>query len=292
MHFSNTPVVLAAATAFSLVSAVNITPTTDANTLAKALLGPGIKLTSATFQGYDGGSGTFTGGPQGVPDAIVLTTGDVTHPNPPSSEGLAQNVPGFARCDALSGGTSYDAAVLTLQVELQSGYGGFSSKFVFATDEYPEYVGSQFNDVFGIWVDGTQIAFDNKNSPITVNGPFFKSGEVLTPPGSGTTYGGSSQLLQAGYASTAGSHTVEIAVCDIADRIRDSAVFLTLSGCTDAAACNNGTTVASNSTTTPSGNSTGYYTSTTPAPTATGGNNGGQVRSLFLSSSFHLPLIT
>ncbi|KAH0548130.1 hypothetical protein GP486_008141, partial [Trichoglossum hirsutum] len=241
---------LAAAASIVLTgaSALTVTPSGDANKLANAILGPGLTLISASFQGAASGSGTYTDGPLGIRDSAILTTGDALHPNPPSSEGTTQNLPGFARCDALSGGTSFDAAVLTLEVSLQEGFPGFFSQFVFASDEYPEYVGSEFNDVFGIWVNGTQIAFDDSHAPITINGPFFSSGNVLTPPLSGA-YGGSTPLLQAGLASQPGVYTVEIAVCDVSDYIRDSAVFVTLSACSDAASCKNGTVIAPNTTT-------------------------------------------
>jgi hypothetical protein len=241
---------LAAVTAAVLTgaSALSVTPTGDATTLANAILGPGLTLISATFQGASTGSGTYTSGPLGIRDSAILTSGDALHPNAPSTPGTTQDLPGFGRCDTLSGGDSFDAAVLTLEVSLAEGFPGFFSQFIFASDEYPEYVGSDFNDVFGIWVNGTQIAFDDTGAPITVNGPFFSSGNVLTPPTSGA-YGGSTPLLQAGLASAPGVYTVEIAVCDVADYIRDSAVFVTLSGCSDAASCKNGTVIAPNTTT-------------------------------------------
>jgi hypothetical protein len=252
----------AAAVAITGASAANITPTGDANTLANALLGPGITLVSASFQGDPAGSGTYTDGPLGIKNSIILTSGDALHPYGPSTEGTAQNLPGFYRCDDLSGGTSFDAAVLTLHVTLDTGYQGFYSQFVFASDEYPDYVGSAFNDVFGIWVDGTQIAFDDSGAPITINGPFFSSGNVLTPPASGP-YGGSTPLLQSGYASNPGAHVIEIAVCDVADYIRDSAVFITLSGCDNTDNCKNGTHIASTTSAPPYATSSGYNSSTT-----------------------------
>ncbi|KAH0543249.1 hypothetical protein FGG08_002413 [Glutinoglossum americanum] len=240
-----------AAVALTGVSAANITPTGDANTLANAILGPGVSLISASFQGAATGSGTYTDGPLGIKDAAILTSGDALHPYDPSTSGTEQDLPGFGRCDDLSGGVSFDAAVLTMEVELDEGYPGFFSQFVFASDEYPEYVGSDFNDVFGIWINGTQIAFDDTGAPITINGPFFSGANVLTPPASGP-YGGSTPLLQAGFASLPGYYLVEIAVCDVADYIRDSAVFITLSGCSDGAACKNGTVISPPSNTTTS----------------------------------------
>lgn len=232
------------------VSALSITPTGNADTLAKAILGnsPGIKLVSASYAGSPDSSGTYTDGPMGIRDAAVLTSGNAvdTIIGPTTSNkdiGEEKGTPGSPLCSSLAGGAaSFDAAVLTMQVELLSGYSGFFSEFIFASEEYPEWVGSKFNDVFGIFVDGTQIAFDTTNSPITINGPFFMSNQVIVPPASGSSFDGSTPLLKSGHVTTPGTHKIEIAICDISDELRDSSVFITLGACTGE--CKSGTTVS------------------------------------------------
>jgi len=230
------------------VSGLAVTPTGNADTLAKAILGssPGIKLVSASYAGSPDSAGTYTDGPQGIRNAAVLTSGDAvdtvgsgTNVDISKSKGTA----GSALCSSLAGGaTSYDAAVLTMNVELLSGFTGFFTEFIFASEEYPEWVGSQFNDVMGIYVDGKQIAFDSENAPITINGPFFKSDKVLVPPASGSNFDGSTPILKSGHVAPTGAHKIEIAICDIADRLRDSSVFVTLGACTGE--CKEGTTVS------------------------------------------------
>ncbi|KAG0136695.1 hypothetical protein HOY82DRAFT_598947 [Tuber indicum] len=231
------------------VSGLSITPTGNADTLAKAILGssPGIKLVSASYSGSPDSSGTYTDGPQGIRNAAVLTSGDAvdTIIAAGSSEDIskAKGTAGSTLCSALAGGaSSYDAAVLTMNVELLSGFTGFFTEFIFASEEYPEWVGSQFNDVMGIYVDGKQIAFDDTGAPITINGPFFMSDKVLVPPSSGSNYDGSTPILKSGHVASTGAHKIEIAICDIADRLRDSSVFVTLGACTGE--CKEGTTVS------------------------------------------------
>ncbi|PWW78883.1 hypothetical protein C7212DRAFT_275149 [Tuber magnatum] len=231
------------------VSGLAINPTGDANTLAQAILGssPGIKLVSASYAGAPDSSGTYTDGPLGIRNAAVLTSGNAVDTIIGSGTGgdisKAKGTAGSPLCSALADGTSsYDAAVLTLNVELLSGFTGFFTEFIFSSEEYPEWVGSKFNDVMGIYVDGKQIAFDDTGAPITINGPFFKSDKVLVPPGSGSSFDGSTPILKSGHVAPTGAHKIEIAICDIADRLRDSSVFVTLGACTGE--CKEGTTVS------------------------------------------------
>lgn len=231
------------------VSGLAVTPTGDANTLAQAILGssPGIKLVSASYAGSPDSSGTYTDGPQGIRNAAVLTSGNavdtIIGPGSDADISKSKGTAGSPLCSALAGGaSSYDAAVLTMNVELLSGFTGFFTEFIFASEEYPEWVGSQFNDVMGIYVDGKQIAFDSTGAPITINGPFFMSDKVLVPPGSGSSFDGSTPILKSGHVAPTGAHKIEIAICDIADRLRDSSVFVTLGACTGE--CKEGTTVS------------------------------------------------
>lgn len=218
----------------SFVSSLSVTPTNNADDLAKAVLGTtGLTLKSATYSGAAGASGIFTDGPQSIRNAAVLTTGRAT--DTISKAGEVENIDGVANggsgsptlCGQLANGApSFDAAILTMEVELATGYDGFEAQFVFTTEEYPEWIGSEFNDAFGVYVDGKQVAFDDTGAPITVNGPFFSSGTVITPPQSGSSYNGSTPLLRSGAPASPGTHKIEIAICDVSDRIYDSGVFI------------------------------------------------------------------
>ncbi|KAH0604630.1 uncharacterized protein H6S33_006298 [Morchella sextelata] len=262
-----------AALAFATTNALIVTPTDDATALANAVLGPGITLVSATYSGASGSSGTYTDGPLGIRDSIVMTSGNAidTVPGPGTSEELSKdrNTAGSALCQSLNGGVqTYDAAVLSMDVILETGYAGFFSEFVFASEEYPEWVGSDFNDVFGIWIDGKQIAVDSTGAPVTINGGFFSSADVVTPPASGSSFDGSTPLLRAGGSVIApGAHTIQVAICDTADSLLDSSVFLALGACTDAENCKTGAVkappVTSTSTTSTSTTSMSVISNTT-----------------------------
>lgn len=225
-----------AALAFaSTASCLSVTPSNDPNALAKALLGDGITLVSATYTGSIASSGLYTHGPLGIRDSIVLTTGDAVDVIPgPGTAGevsKSKGTPGNPMCNSLDGGiTTYDGAVLSMNVILGPKYVGFSSEFIYTTEEYPEWTGSKFIDPFGIYIDGHQIAFNPNGNPINSDGAYFSS-SALTPPASGSSMDGSTPRLWSGYDAAPGAHKIDIVICDTGDGLMDSAVFVAIDAC-------------------------------------------------------------
>ncbi|KAI6780273.1 uncharacterized protein J7T54_003052 [Emericellopsis cladophorae] len=205
--------------------------------LANGLFGPGIDVVSASFVGGSVGAGLFTNGPSEVLNAgLVLSSGDATSPATKGAStevaSVQLNQPGNAICNDLAGLTTFDATVLTINVLLDPALAGFSAYFQFASEEYPEYVGSGFNDVLYILIDGEQIAIDTTGAPITINGPFFSGPNVLLPSDSGNDFRGSTPVLQANFPTTLREHTIEIGVCDGGDGAFDSAGLFKILACT------------------------------------------------------------
>ena len=107
--------------------------------------------------------------------------------------------------------------------------------FRFLSDEYPEYVGSAFNDAFiaeldeSTWTtDGSQIsapgnfAFDPAGNEISINAAGATS---VRPENSiGTTFDGATPLLRAATPLTPGPHSLYLSLFDQGDAILDSAV--------------------------------------------------------------------
>ena len=130
-----------------IVSAFSVSPTGDAATLANAALDNGFSIIGKSFTGASDCSGTYTDGPMGIDDGAILTTGDVTdaplvnvevrtHPN------TNENTAGSALCNSIVGSslTTYDAAVLTMNITVPLGYNGITAYFIFASEEYPKLV--------------------------------------------------------------------------------------------------------------------------------------------------------
>ncbi len=218
--------------------ALNVTPTGDASALSNALLGSGqaITLLSVSYTGAAQAAGTYTDGPLGSGSGALFTTGAALNSLPPNNApntSTSNNLAGDPLCNSLIPGfMSFDATKLTITFELAAGFTGISFKSVFGSEEYPEYVNTQYNDVYGAYLDGTQVAFDANGNSITINGPFFNSSNVVVPPANGTEYDGSTELLTTLATVAPGVHTLTLVICDAGDRNFDSGVFITgLNGC-------------------------------------------------------------
>jgi hypothetical protein len=218
----------------------DITPAIDAGTLAQSLFGTlsgtlasGTTITGASFSGANGSAGTYGQGILGIGDGIVLSTGcvgDIPGSNDSDSQSGSFLSAGDSRLDTLSGGTTYDAAVFKVDFDAGPSTNSISFDIIFGSEEYSEFVGSAFNDAFGIFLNDTQIAFDQVNRPITVNGGLFASGIAVTD--TGTELDGSTPRLTITAPVSPGStgNTLVFAIADTADEIYDSAVFVAAAG--------------------------------------------------------------
>ena len=232
------PVVAAAFAASSLFlavdSAVVVTTTDDARLLANSVVTSNLPVTSASYFGLRNQSGTYTNGPLGLRNGAVFTTDwaqDVNNPGRPKDRELDRPGSGL-RCDNLAGNRqSYDAAILSFRVNLPVLYSGFFANFVFQSDEYyyAQNGAKNFIDVFGLYIDGVQVAFDRAGQPIRY-GPLFNSSNVVLPPESGTNMPSTRILTSRGTASP-GSHQIQLAICDISDGQYMSSVYVTIGPC-------------------------------------------------------------
>ena len=98
-----------------------------------------------------------------------------------------------------------------------------SMDFAFFSEEFPEFVGSQFNDYFDAFVDGQPIARDQNGNRISINSVFG-----ATPANAlGTTYDAATPRLRSRAALTPGATSViTFFVTDVSDTAYDSAVFI------------------------------------------------------------------
>jgi hypothetical protein len=220
--------------------ALNVTTTNQASALAGTMLGPGgsITIVSASYSGGPEAAGTYTNGPLGIADGAVLTSGSAQlclPPNDSESSSASNGLPGDPLCDALIPGfMSYDATKLTIVFDLAPGFDGISLLSIFGSEEFIEFVGTSFNDVYGVYLNGQQIAFDDNGNPITINGPFFSSGAVVVGAATESEYDGSTGILNTKAPLAGGStgNVLEIVVCDAGDTSLDSGVFIAgLTGC-------------------------------------------------------------
>ena len=148
---------------------------TTAAQLASTLVGPGVTVNSAAFTGDASAAGLFDdpAASVGLSRGVVLSSGrvhDVIGPNKASNTGEDLGQPGDSDLDGLlpAGQTTQDAA--SLLVDFTPTNPQLAINYVFASEEYEEYVDSQFNDIFAFYVNGTNCALTPGTvNPITVN---------------------------------------------------------------------------------------------------------------------------
>ncbi len=232
----------------SPLQALEVSPTEDAATLVAQLLGEsGFDVVSQTFTGAAGQAATYKAGPLGLADGVLISSGLAADAVPPNDiPGKGQNMLGGSDdlCKQLAPTyTFYDAARLDVKFKVKSGFNGLHLEYVVGSEEYPEFVGQQFNDIVGVFIDGKNVALDAEGNVISINGPFFAGSTVITE--SGTQFDGATPRLavDVALASDVAEHTLTIVVCDAGDGTLDTALFLSgLTGCKDCASVDPGKT--------------------------------------------------
>lgn len=230
--------------------------TTDLNSLTaaqvvNALVGAGPNaptISNVSVTGANHAVGTFSGGTGiiGFETGIVLSSGNIASvPGPNLQDGVTTNngLGGDADLDGLIPGfQTFDATVIEFDFEcpvLQV----ISFEYVFTSDEYNEYVNSQFNDVFGFFVNGVNIALLPDNvTPVAIN--TVNCGNPYAPPGGSncglyinndlsdgggaidTEMDGLTVVFTATTAVNPGVNHIKLAIADAGDRILDSNVFI------------------------------------------------------------------
>jgi PEP-CTERM motif len=219
---------VAAAAAFVLSApahAVTVTNSAIAADLAAAIGGTGVTISNASLTtNTTNGSGTFTGGAGsvGFADGIVLTTGTTTCvPGPNTSS------------NCTGGGNS-----TSLKFDFISTTGEVFFKYVFASEEYNEFVGTQFNDSFQLLLNGVNIALvpggggvvTINNVNCNINSAFYRNNTTTIGTCANQNldlgYDGLTTVLTAGATLLAGLNTFEFRIQDVGDSNFDSGVFV------------------------------------------------------------------
>jgi len=213
--------------------------------LATDLAGVGITISNVTYTGAEVAAGRFSGGTGiiGFESGIILSSGDVANvvgPNVEDDITTVNGTAGDADLDALSGFTTYDAAVLEFDFVPETGSVIF--RYVFASDEYNEYVHTQFNDVFAFLINDVNCALVD-GDPVSINtinngnpfgstpaeNPALYINNDLDDEGGAidTEMDGLTVVLTCQASVTAGeTNRIKLAIADASDSILDAAVFL------------------------------------------------------------------
>jgi Ca2+-binding RTX toxin-like protein len=232
----------------------SLTPTD----LARSLVGTGVEISNVQFTGSDMSTGSFDftdPSVVGFSQGIVLSSGradDVVGPNAADDTSTYFTGAGNGDLSQLSGFETFDAAVLEFDFVPTANQVVFY--YTFASEEYPEWVNTPFNDVFAFFVNGTNyaevrqiagdpaapfvpVAVNNINNSNPIQDPLpdpmrpdlFRS-NYFNPNGASAIdleLDGITQVLtfQAPVVPGEPNH-MKLAIADASDGILDSAVFI------------------------------------------------------------------
>lgn len=246
-----------------------ITPTFAQITIAGAtpaqglsmLIGGNLQWNLVSSQGNPNQFGTFAGinSNIGFTSGMILSTAAINPPNgfaPPNFLGGA-GTGGFPLLGNLMGGVNtFNASVVTFQFTPIGDTIQF--RYVFASDEYPNFVCSGFNDVFAFLLSGPNPAGGNYNNtnialipgsgtPVTINNVNDGNNGPCQNPQTGAQCPCNSQYFVNNYSPNQGTvaingfttpltamapvipcstYTITLAVADVGDGSLNSAVFL------------------------------------------------------------------
>lgn len=224
-------------------ASISVSVNTNPTDLTNNVLGTGVSLVgSPTLQSGIDSAGTFTGGNAsglGIDTGIVLSSGsvaDIDNTNSSSSTTTNINSGTDADLDSLVPQSVEDATTLSLDFTTTTGDVFFN--YAFASEEYNEFVDSSFNDPFGLFLDGENIALAPNGSPVSINNVNCGSSGTGTGPNCGSFNNnddGSFDFEFDGFTDTLtaqatglspGTHTLKFAVGDAGDSALDSGVFI------------------------------------------------------------------
>jgi hypothetical protein len=213
--------------------------------MVETLIGSGLSYDNVIFTGADSSRGSFWGGPGniGVSNGIILTSGNVNlapGPNQPVKASAVNMTSGDPDLEMLSqGGPSYDACLLEFDFVPYYEYVWF--QFVFASEEYPEFAGSAFNDVFGFFISGpgitgpysgnsknialipgteVPVSINNVNQDVNPEYYVFNDTDFIQYDGFTTVLTAESEV------EPMETYHIKLAIGDISDYIFDSGVLL------------------------------------------------------------------
>lgn len=240
-----------------LTMGTTMTPT---QLVQNVLVGGGVTVSNVTFTGGPNSYGNFTNGNLsnlGLTSGIALCTGVVTE-IPQAASTLTSNglgLPGDVDLDNLTSNSSHDAAVLTFDFNPIGDTLKF--RYVFGSEEYPEYVCSNYNDVFGFFVSGPNPSggsYVSQNLALIPGTALPVAINTVNPGSAGSSSGGGT-CTSLGYSSyyvdnlgmggttvvydgfttvltawikvvPCQQYHIKIAIADVGDGILDSGVFL------------------------------------------------------------------
>ncbi len=211
--------------------------------MAEEIFGDGVIVDGATYTGDNRSSGIYQDGATVSPGVtpsdtgVILSTGrarDFTNRNGEfnQSTGRSTNTNGEdnnAELNALAGTSTFDASYLTVDFIPSSEI--MTMQFVFASDEFPEYTDSIYQDFVAITINGETVPMDIGNGavdPGNINGSENQNLFIdNTADDYNTEMDGFTLTLTMTIPVNSGEmNTIRIAIADVSDSSYDSALLI------------------------------------------------------------------
>lgn len=213
--------------------------------ITDVFLGDCLEATNITYTGSLDALGTFSnGGSIGIEEGIIISTGLALSAEGPNTAGGVSNsfyTAGEPLLEALAGSTTNDAAIFEFDFVASTTEVTFT--YVFASEEYDEFVCSSYNDAFGFFVSGPGyapntniaaipgttdlVAINNINNNAGCGDPAYAVYYVNNDGGSSIEYDAYTVPLEALITTIpCETYQIKIAIADAGDSILDSAVLL------------------------------------------------------------------
>lgn len=224
-------------------AALTITPMDTAEDLAQSLVGAGIEISNVEFTGETYSAGYFTGGyapGNDISEGIVLTSGKASYAGATENTSNSKSYNTGGDGDSTLGSlipnyNTYDATILSFDF-VSSGDSAYFN-FSFASEEYTEWVGSSYNDVFGFFVNGENVALIpdtetavsiNSVSDVTNSDLFNDNTRQNGEAPYAFEYDGFTDVFTAAITGLepGETYTIMLGIADAGDHVYDSAVFL------------------------------------------------------------------
>lgn len=136
-------------------ASLNVPNTSTAKGLyANGQLSPGVTPSDSGVILSTGNIRSFTQS-SGDPNRLAFTSGDTN------------GTDNDAQFNAIAGAQTFDG--VWLNVDFIPTGNLMTMRFVFSSEEYPEYINSDFNDVMGVWVNGEYVPVGIGNGEVGVN---------------------------------------------------------------------------------------------------------------------------
>jgi gliding motility-associated-like protein len=214
---------------------------TVSDLVKNVLAGGGVDIVNIQYSAGTGNIGFFNGEKSniGLENGLILSTGkviDAIGPNNIGNKGSSNNLPGDADLQLLSPkNPTYDATWISFSFSPQASQVKF--RFVFASEEYPESVAKNYNDVFGFFITGpgftgTQnIALvPDTNDPIsiqTINANTNSSYYIDNINGASVQFDAFTKVIEiTANVQPCQDYTLKFAIADVKDFIYDSGIFI------------------------------------------------------------------